>query len=58
MFRFLENHHQGGHTTARLKSRPCVRLTAYAMQFTTFTVVIYIVTWGLVVKTLISENAR
>jgi hypothetical protein len=26
MFRFLENHHQGGHTTALFKSRLCVRL--------------------------------
>jgi hypothetical protein len=25
MFRFLENHHKGGHTTALFKSRPCVR---------------------------------
>jgi hypothetical protein len=45
MFRFLENHHQGGHTTALFKSRPGVRLTAHVMQFTTFTPAIYSVTW-------------
>jgi hypothetical protein len=45
MFRLLENHHQGGHTTALFKSCPCVRLTAHVMQFTTFTAAIYSVTY-------------